>query len=77
MSAGAQRTPEQIREDIERHRQELGQSVSKLRGEIKEATDWRGFIARNEQNVLIGAAVAGFVIGGGLAGVAGLFRRKR
>ena len=77
MSAGAQRTPEQIRQDIERHRQELGASVSKLRGEVKQATDWRGFIARNEQKVLIGAAVAGFVIGGGIAGVSGLFRRRK
>jgi hypothetical protein len=27
--------------------------------------------------VLIGAAVAGFVIGGGIAAVGGLFRRRR
>ena len=77
MSAGAQRTPEQIRQDIERHRMELGASVERLRAEVKEATDWRGFIQRNEQKVLIGAAVAGFVIGGGIAGVTGLFRRRR
>ena len=77
MSAGAQRSPEQIREDIEQHRKELGAAVERLRGEVKEATDWRGFIQRNEQKVLIGAAVAGFVIGGGLAGVTGLFRRKK
>ena len=76
MSAGAQRTPEQIRQDIERHRQELGQSVARLRGEIAEATDWRGFIARNEQKVLVGAAVAGFVLGGGIGGFFGLFRRS-
>ena len=76
MSAGTQRSPEQIRQDIERHRQELGVAVERLRGEIKQATDWRGFIQRNEQKVVIGAAVAGFVIGGGIAGLTGLFRRK-
>ena len=77
MSAGAQRTPEEIRANIEEQRKELGAAVERLRGEVKEATDWRGFIQRNEQKVLIGAAVAGFVIGGGVAGVTGLFRRKR
>ena len=77
MSAGAQRTPEEIRQDIERHRQELGSAVERLRGEIRQATDWRGFIQRNEQKVLIGAAVAGFVIGGGIAGVTGLLRRGK
>ena len=35
-----------------------------------------GSIRRNERNVVIGAAVAGFVIGGGIAGVVGLFRRR-
>jgi hypothetical protein len=77
MAAGAQRTPEQIRADIEEHRRELGASVDRLRGEIKRATDWRAQIVKNQQKVLIGAAVAGFVIGGGIAGVTGLFRRKK
>ena len=48
-----------------------------LRGEVAEITDWRRQIAAHQKQVLIGAAVAGFVIGGGIAGVAGLFRRKR
>jgi hypothetical protein len=77
MAAGAQRTPEQIRADIEQHRRELGESVQRLRGEIARATDWRSQIVRNQQKVLIGAAVAGFVIGGGIAGVTGLFRRRK
>jgi hypothetical protein len=74
MSAQA-RSPEEIRRDIERHREELGDAVGRLRAEVAEATDWRGFVQRNRKQVLIGAAVAGFVIGGGIAGVTGLFRR--
>ena len=76
MAAGT-RSPEQIRNDIEQHRQELGVAVERLRGELKRATDWRSQIVRNQQKVLIGAAVAGFVIGGGIAGVGGLFRRRK
>ena len=35
-------------------------------------TDWRGHLRRHQHEVLIGAAVAGFVIGGGIAAVGGL-----
>ena len=73
MAAGAQRTPEEIRRDIEQHRRELGDAVQRLRAEVERATDWRAAIVRNQQKVLIGAAVAGFVIGGGLAA----FRRRK
>ena len=72
-----QRSPEEIRRDIEQHRQELGAAVNRLRGEVARATDWRGQIVRNQQKVLIGAAVAGFVIGGGIAGVTGILRRGK
>jgi hypothetical protein len=41
------------------------------------ASDWRGQIQRHQKQVLIGAAVAGFVIGGGIAGITGIFRRRR
>jgi hypothetical protein len=77
MAAGAQRTPEEIRRDIEEHRRELGASVDRLRGEIKRATDWRAQVVAHQQQVLIGAAVAGFVIGGGIAGVTGILRRGK
>lgn len=77
MAAGAQRTPEQIRAEIEEHRRELGEAVQRLRGEVQRATDWRAQIVRNQQQVLVGAAVAGFVIGGGIAGVTGLLRRRK
>ena len=73
MSEG--RSKEEIRASIEANREELGRSLERLRKEVTEATDWRKQILRNRRNVLIGAAVAGFVLGGGIAGVTGLFRR--
>ena len=62
-----QRTPEEIRASIEKNRQELAQSLDKLRAEVAEVTDWRKQIVTHQREVLIGAAVAGFVIGGGVA----------
>ena len=71
-----QRTPEQIRASIEANRMELERSLGTLRAEITEATNWRKHLERHKKQVIIGAAVTGFVIGGGIAGVTGLFRRR-
>ena len=62
-----ERSPAQIRASIEANRAELGVSIEKLRGEVAELTDWRAQLRRHRRGVLIGAAVAGFVIGGGIA----------
>jgi hypothetical protein len=70
------RSPEQIRASIEANRLELARSLENLRGEIQVASDWRGQIQRHQKQVLIGAAVAGFLLGGGIAGITGLFRRR-
>ncbi len=70
------RTPEQIRAEIEVNRKELGVAVERLRDEVIEVTNWRKQIREHQREVLIGAAAAGFLIGGGLAGVVGLFRRR-
>lgn len=71
------RSPEEIRASIEANRMELGVAVERLRAEVAEVTDWRRKLRENNQQVLIGAAVAGFVVGGGIAAVGGLFRRRR
>lgn len=71
------RTPEEIRRSIESNRAELALSLGRLRGEVAEATDWRRQIARHRKEVVIGAAVAGFVIGGGIAALGGIMRRRR
>jgi hypothetical protein len=73
----ATRSPEEIRRSIETNRAELALSLSRLRGEVAEVADWRKQIARHRKQVVIGAAVAGFVIGGGIAAVGGILRRRR
>jgi len=70
-----QRTPEEIRASIEANRVQLAHSLERLRGEVAEVTDWRKQIMLHQKQVLIGAAVTGFVLGGGIAGIVGLFRR--
>ena len=76
MAAQGSRTPEQIRASIEENRRELGLAIERLQSEVHELTDWRKMVAQNQKQILIGAAIAGFVLGGGLAGVTGLFRRR-
>ena len=75
----ATRSPEEIRDSIERNRRELGTAVEHLRVEVVKLTDWRAQLRRAEPQVLIGAGVAGFVIGGGIAALGALTfgRRKR
>ena len=76
----AQRSPEEIRRSIEQHREELAVSVVKLRNEVAEVADWRKQLRTHQQQAVVGAAVAGFVLGGGIAGVVGILtpgRRKR
>ncbi len=73
----ATRTPEEIRASIEENRKALAVSIGTLKTEVAEATDWRKQLASHERNVVIAAAVAGFVLTGGIAAVGGLFRRRR
>jgi hypothetical protein len=75
--AAQSRTPEQIRASIEENRRELGLAIERLQGEVAELTNWRKKVAEHQKQILIGAAIAGFVLGGGIAGVTGLFRRRR
>ena len=76
----ASQSPEMIRASIEETRRELAFSVNDLRSKVAELTDWRRQLAENRNTALIGAAVAGFVIGGGVAATFSLLggrRRKR
>lgn len=61
------RSPEEIRASIEENRTELGTSLEKLRNEVVRLTDWRGQMRRHRTPVMVGAVVAGFVLGGGIA----------
>ncbi len=70
------RSPEEIRRSIEGNRAGLATSLERLRGVVAEVTDWRKQVLRNKTQVMVGAAVAGFVVGGGIAAIGGLFRRR-
>lgn len=56
-----------IRASIEETRRELKFSVNDLQSKVTELTDVRRQLIKNRKAALIGAAVAGFVIGGGVA----------
>ena len=73
----ATRTPEEIRASIEQNRLDLGSSLEKLRGEVEQLTDWRSQLRRHQQQLTAGAAVAGFVIGGGVAALGSLTFGRR
>ena len=61
------RTSAQIRADIERQRDELSHSVEALRGRVAELTDWRRQVREHRRELIIGAAVVGFAVGGLMA----------
>jgi uncharacterized protein DUF3618 len=71
------RSPEDIRRSIEANRVQLGVAVEQLRGELTKATDWRAQLRRHKREVVIGAAVTGFVLGGGIAAFTGLLTGRR
>jgi len=73
VSAGAPgRSAADIRRDIELQRQDLSRSVVALRGRVAELTDWRRQVREHRSQLIVGAAVAGFAIGGLMA-----LRRRR
>ena len=72
-----ERSPTEIRASIEANRAELAVSVDRLRVGVAELTDWRRHVAQHKRQLLIGAAVVGFVIGGGVAAMGALSRRRR
>jgi hypothetical protein len=66
-----------IRAQIEETRHELAFSVNDLRSKVAEITNWRGQLVKNRRTALIGAAVAGFVIGGGVAATVSIISGRR
>jgi hypothetical protein len=71
------RTPDEIRASIEQNRLELGESLEKLRDEVEQLTDWRSQLAAHQQQLMIGAGAAGFVLGGGIAALGSLVFGRR
>lgn len=69
------RTAAEIRRDIDVQQAELATSVVALRTRVNELTDWRSQIEAHREQLIKGAAVAGFVVGTVVAFRA--FRRRR
>jgi len=57
------RSAAEIRRDIDVQRQALGTNVEALRGKVTEVTDWRRQVEEHKQQLMIGAAAVGFLIG--------------
>ena len=76
MPSQSKRSPAEIRASIEENRQELVKSVTNARQEVARITDWRQHIADHKQELQMGAAAVGFLVGGALV-LKGLRRRRR
>ena len=73
MTTGAPgRSPTEIRRDIELKRRQLGTSVEALRGKVNELTDWRRQAEEHKQQLIIGVAAVGFLVG-----ARAMLRRRR
>ncbi len=57
------RSSEEIRRDIDLQQAELATSVVALRSRVTELTDWRAQISEHREQLIKGAAIAGFVVG--------------
>ncbi len=66
------RSAAEIRRDIDLQRRDLGRSVEVLRGRVTELTDWRRQAREHRSQLIVGAAVVGFAVGGLMA-----LRRRR
>jgi hypothetical protein len=69
------RAPQEVRLSVQETRRELEFSIGDLKAKIAELTDWKKQLSEHRQEALIGAGAAGFILGGGIAGVVGLFKR--
>jgi hypothetical protein len=58
-----QRSPAEIRSSIEANRAQLAVSVARLRNEVERVTDWRGQVRRHQNELVVGAAAVGLLIG--------------
>jgi 50S ribosomal subunit-associated GTPase HflX len=61
------RSSAQIRRDIEMKRGELSHSVTALRRRVNELTDWRRQVREHRRELVVGAAIVGFAVGGLIA----------
>jgi hypothetical protein len=57
------RSAAEIRRDIDVQRLQLGTNVEALRTKVTEVTDWRAQVEEHKQQLVIGAAAIGFLVG--------------
>lgn len=60
--AETSRNPAEIREGIERAREEIERSMAALREEVQETVDWRRYVRRRPSAFFAGALVLGLLI---------------
>jgi hypothetical protein len=57
------RSPEQVREEIARAREQIATSITELRREVAQTADWRAWVRKNPGMFVGGAFVLGVFLG--------------
>ena len=76
MSTPESRSADDVRRDIEAERTQLAEAVESLRGEAEKAKDVGAKLQQNLPAVAAGTFAVGFVLAGGVGGVARYFARR-
>jgi hypothetical protein len=76
MAARNDRTPEEVRLELEAERERLAQAVDSLRAGVKDATDLSAKVRGNLPVAAAAAVGAGFFLAGGIGATMRLFARR-
>ena len=76
MAATDNRTPEQVRREIEAEREQLAEAVESLRSGLGEATDVGAKLRANLPVAAAGALGVGFFLAGGIGATMRLLARR-
>jgi hypothetical protein len=76
MAVPSERTPEEIRRELESEREQLAQAVDTLRGQVNEMTDVSAKLQKNLPAFAAGALGVGFVLAGGIGATMRLVVRR-
>jgi Protein of unknown function (DUF3618) len=76
MAVPRERTPEEIRRELESEREQLAQAVDTLRGQVNEMTDVSSKLQKNLPAFAAGALGIGFVLAGGIGATMRLVVRR-
>jgi Protein of unknown function (DUF3618) len=76
MAVPSERTPEEIRRELESEREQLAQAVDTLRGQVNEMTDVSSKLQKNLPAFAAGALGVGFVLAGGIGATMRLVVRR-